>query len=456
MTPRNPSARKEPSRRNHDLNGSKDNPSALEILPSWSGRGQRSHNPALSPGPSNSSAELNPVDQTDLVLVVRCWTKKTLCEWLEISIRSWDRATAAGLTPAPDLMVGSSARWGAGNHHEVAANPAEAAREGEPVSTARKGRGRADASNRLIEALVDIAREIQPCSVRALAYQLFNRKLIPSMAKENTAKASRLSVLAREEGILPWAWIVDSTRTEQKLSTWDDPEEYAWTIQSAYRKNKWDGQPKHISVWSEKSTIEGTLRPVLDEYEVPFQVLHGWSGATPIRDAAQANENRDKSTLILYVGDFDPSGMGMSELDLPRRLARYSSDDPSDKDINKDDITRILDDVDLEIRRVALTREHTQLLGEATRFPASDKSSDSRHAWFVANHGQWCWELDALSPNQLRGSVKQAIISELDHEAWNRYVKVERAERKAIVDACKAWRGFLGQDQKYSSGRSGQ
>ena len=43
--------------------------------------------------------------------VVRCWTKKTLFEWLGISVRSWDCAAAAGLTPAPDLVVGSSPRW---------------------------------------------------------------------------------------------------------------------------------------------------------------------------------------------------------------------------------------------------------------------------------------------------------------------------------------------------------
>ena len=111
MTLRNPCAQKEPSRRNHDLNGSKDNPSARKILPSWSGRGQQSHDPALSPGTSDPSTESSSVDQIDNDAVVRCWTKKTLCQWLQISVRSWDRAAAFGLTPAPDLVVGREARW---------------------------------------------------------------------------------------------------------------------------------------------------------------------------------------------------------------------------------------------------------------------------------------------------------------------------------------------------------
>ncbi len=206
----------------------------------------------------------------------------------------------------------------------------------------KPSRGRAAATDRLIAEMAKIAKEIKPCSVRALAYQLFNRKLIPSMALANTKKVSRLCVIAREEGTIPWNWIVDSTRQEDVVSTWSDPAAYARTVQRAYRKNKWESQPTHVSVWSEKATVEGTLRPVLKDYEVPFQILHGWSGATPVMDAVQANLRRQQATLILYVGDYDPSGLGMSEMDLPKRLARYSSDDPSDKDWSDEQIEDML------------------------------------------------------------------------------------------------------------------
>jgi predicted DNA-binding transcriptional regulator AlpA len=40
-----------------------------------------------------------------------CYGKAAVCQWLGISVRSWDRAAAAGLTPKPDLIVGSSPRW---------------------------------------------------------------------------------------------------------------------------------------------------------------------------------------------------------------------------------------------------------------------------------------------------------------------------------------------------------
>lgn len=317
-----------------------------------------------------------------------------------------------------------------------------------------KGRGRAGATKDLITEMIGIAAEIRPCSVRALAYQLFNRKLIPSMAKQHTAKVSRLCVIAREEGDLPWSWIVDSTRQEERVPTWNDPIEYAGVVQRAYRRNKWAAQPKHISVWSEKSTVEGTLRPILQKYEVPFQVLHGWSGATPIKDAADANLERSQDTLILYVGDYDPSGMGMSELDLPKRLARYTYDRPADfKEINAEDARSCLIEVRMELRRIALTKDHTSVLGNSSRFPVYDKKSDSRYLWFVENYGHSCWELDAMSPIDLRSCVEAAIVAELDREAWDRYVAVEEAERKAIVETCSNWKSILQRGTKNTLGR---
>jgi hypothetical protein len=291
--------------------------------------------------------------------------------------------------------------------------------------------------------MVEIAEAIRPCSVRALAYQLFNRKLIPSMAKEHTQKVSRLSVVARESGLLPWEWIVDGTRQEEKIPTWDDPTHYARVVMSSYRRNKWQDQPKHISVMSEKATVEGTLRPILEKYEVPFQVLHGWSGATPIYDAAEANLYRHQQTLILYVGDYDPSGMGMSELDLPKRLARYSSDDPSNKDISIDFAKKYLKKLGLEIRRIALTQAHIKRLGTAISFPVTDKKADTRYQWFVSNYGHFCWELDALSPVDLRTSVEKAIVAELDRVSWDRHIQAEEIERKVIVDTCSTWRSII-------------
>jgi hypothetical protein len=324
-------------------------------------------------------------------------------------------------------------------HHPIAhPTPGQAA-----TRRRGRGRGRAAATVAIIARLVEIAKAIQPCSVRALAYQLFNRKLIASMGKLDTQKVSRWATIAREAGELPWHWIVDPTREEQSVPTWDDPVAYGRAVQKSYRRNKWEAQPTHVSVWSEKGTVEGTLRPVLDQYEVPFQVLHGWSGATPVWDAAQANLKRRQDTLILYVGDYDPSGMGMSELDLPQRLARYTTVRPGDRELSREAVDGILMEARLRIRRIALTAADTVALGEPTRFPATDKRKDSRYDWFARTYGAWCWELDALSPNTLRERVERSILAVLDMPTWERYVRAEKVERDAIADTCRSWTSIL-------------
>jgi hypothetical protein len=313
----------------------------------------------------------------------------------------------------------------------------------EGSSMSKKGRGRAAATIAMIAAMIEIAKAIQPCSVRALAYQLFNRKLIPSMELKHTKRVSEVCTIAREEGSLPWHWIVDPTRVMRKLPTWRDPEDYADSVMDGYRMYKWADQPLLIVVMSEKATVEGTIRPVLHDYEVPYQILHGWAGATPVWDAAQANLRSNQKVLIIYIGDFDPSGMFMSQVDLPKRLARYSSANPAEKDVSSAWVHAKLKEVGIEIRRIALTAGDTMALGPAVRFPAVSKENDSRYEWFVSNHGNWCWELDAMSPVDLRTRLALAIRAELDLGAWNRAAHIEGLQRDQIIETVSGWNNII-------------
>jgi hypothetical protein len=60
-------------------------------------------------------------------------------------------------------------------------------------------------------------------------------------------------------------------------------------------------------LWSEKGTVRGVLKPVLDEYGVGFMPVHGFGSATIINDVAEDDDGRP--LIILYIGDFDPSGL---------------------------------------------------------------------------------------------------------------------------------------------------
>ena len=186
----------------------------------------------------------------------------------------------------------------------------------------RQGRGKSKASLQLIDAAIRILEEIQPASVRAVCYRLFVEKLIPNMSKGSTDKVSKQLVYARENGLLPWAWVVDETREAERISTWDNPEEIIAAAVNGYRKDYWTMQPNWVEVWSEKGTIRGTLAPVLRKYGVTFRVMHGYGSATALHGIATETADNDKALTVLYVGDWDPSGMQMSEIDIPGRLQR--------------------------------------------------------------------------------------------------------------------------------------
>jgi hypothetical protein len=90
----------------------------------------------------------------------------------------------------------------------------------------------------------------------------------------------------------------------------------------------------------------------------------------------------------------------------------------------------------VELERIALTRSQVRSLPS---FPATDKRKDPRYRWFVSNHGEQCWELDAMDPNALRDCVEEAIKALIEPVAWARCEVVNAAERESLRTILKGW-----------------
>ena len=143
--------------------------------------------------------------------------------------------------------------------------------------------------------------------------------------------------------------------------------------------------------------------------------MHGFASATVVNGIATADP---RPMTALYVGDWDPSGLYMSEVDLPERLAKYGGDY-------------------VQVKRIALTQEQ---LAPLRSFPASDKRKDPRYKWFIENFGTRCWEIDALDPNELRDRVEGYIRACInDRDAWERCEQVNEAERASLRDVLSNW-----------------
>jgi len=159
-------------------------------------------------------------------------------------------------------------------------------------------------------------------------------------------------------------------------------------------------------------------------------VMHGYGSATALHAIARETESRAKLLYVLYVGDWDPSGLHMSECDLRQRIGRYEG-------------FAVID-------RIALNAED---VGDASDLPSFDletKSRDPRHAWFRENFGTRCWELDALSPVVLRQRVESEIGKHLDLDAWDRAIDVEAAETESLSTVLGTWKSISRPVAKYS------
>ena len=278
-------------------------------------------------------------------------------------------------------------------------------------------RGKAAKTVRLIASAREILAEIQPASVRAVCYKLFTRGELPDMSKGSTNRVSRALTAAREERLIPWSWIVDETRDLERAPSWNDPAEFSEAVKAQYRRDRWATQADRVEVWSEKGTIRGMLAPVLEDYGVGFRVMHGYTSATDAWNVARESRADTRRLVALYVGDWDPSGLHMSEVDLVARLRRYRA--------------RGL------LRRLALSPEDVER-GGLPYFLAEDQRKDPRYRWYVTNYGRRCWELDALDPNLLRARVEAAIREYIDWPSWELCALAEQAERTSLVDVLSA------------------
>ena len=304
------------------------------------------------------------------------------------------------------------------------------------IAASRQGRGKSDKTMKLISESIKILEVIQPCSVRAVCYQLFMKKLISDMGKNSTGAVGKQLVYAREVGLIPWSWIVDETREAETIASWDSPESIIEVAVKQYRKDYWAMQPRRVEVWCEKGTIRGTVAPILRKYGVTFRVMHGYGSATSLNSIAEETQSSNKPMKVFYIGDHDPSGRHMSEIDLPDRLARYGGR--------------------AQIVRLALDDSDIQADSKLPWFPASDKTTDSRHEWFVRKFGQRCWEVDALSPPVLRDRLDEAIADTLDLDAWNHAVRIEQAERDSMQSILGNWKKTISSPAAKYSPTGGQ
>lgn len=138
------------------------------------------------------------------------------------------------------------------------------------------GRGRGAATIALGVAAYDVlAASTYAMTLRQLFYALVSVGVIPKLDPAYH-KLKRVMRDLREEGRVPWEWLVDHTRAVFQPRTWDGIEDLLTDTTRLYRRDLMRQQPVAIQVWAESDSV-GVITQVTDRYCVPTFIGRGYS-----------------------------------------------------------------------------------------------------------------------------------------------------------------------------------
>jgi len=266
-------------------------------------------------------------------------------------------------------------------------------------------------------------------TLRHYYYKLLSSGALRLTQKENSGEnaykfLSRILVDAREDGKLPWRAIIDPGRRTFTHWSYDSLQEYVEAESSSnFQLDPWRGQKRRIEVWVEKDAMAEITNDAVGDLRIPVHVAKGYSSAT-IKNLARDRYGDGSCWVMLYCGDFDPSGLDI-ERELKEKLAIYGSRP--------------------EIVRVTLNQEETLGL---PGFAALDlKKGDSRNAAFIRKYGpnQKRFELDVLSANDVRQRLMSAVSTYMDMQSFRQAVRLERIIREKASERLKKAMSDFGQ-----------
>jgi hypothetical protein len=276
------------------------------------------------------------------------------------------------------------------------------------------------ATRALLECVDEVLDEYEaylPLTVRQIFY-----RLVGNYDYDKTELAyNRLGehlVRARRGGLVPFEAIRDDGVVTYS-APWHEGVEAFWNDTGErirmYRRDRQTGQRHRVELWCEAAGMAPQLARVVDDYSVPVFSSGGFASLTAVRLIADRALARTVPTMLIHVGDFDPSGESIFS-SIAADAAAFVE---ADRTIMRLKIVPV---------RVALTAEQVEVHDLPTVPP---KRSDSRSAFW---QGETC-QLEALAPDLLAAIVRDEIESVIDWDVFDRQVRLEEGDRVALTRA---------------------
>jgi len=255
--------------------------------------------------------------------------------------------------------------------------------------------------------------------VRQIFYQL-----VAAGKRENTRSKyndlSKLITHMRVDGMLDWNIIEDRARRISEKRGFEDAGEYAKQVGNflgRYQRCRVQGQEYYIETWCEKDALSQIFEEVAWPYCIRHATCRGFDSATALwkfAEWARDAISREQRVVLLYFGDFDPSGLAAGDATQQSLLERYHLRD-------------------IKFIRVALNQEQIEACQLPHAFDAV-KATDTRARRFIERFGEYgACELDAIHPRLLREMAVNAIKSHLDMDLFEEQKEIERSEQEKMV-----------------------
>lgn len=267
----------------------------------------------------------------------------------------------------------------------------------------------------IIENAVDVLSNYEPgiLTIRGLHYQLVSRGMTNDIQHYKRVVAA--TGQARWDGIISFGAFSDRERS-MACNTQSDDTIYEDEVMNAkkqiklwannYYLNRWENQPIYPEVLIEKKALEGVFYNTCMTNGVALGACKGYPSLTFLHDISfriKEAEYRGKQPIILYFGDYDPSGE-----DIPRALC--------------ENLIQLGCNEELEVRRICLNEDQVIDWGLP---PAPTKDTDSRSVHWT---GLGQVELDAVKPEKLMNLLQGAIDEIFDEELYDELKEREKRE----------------------------
>lgn len=220
-------------------------------------------------------------------------------------------------------------------------------------------------------------------------------------------------------GLVDWNSIVDRTRKHEANSHWDSPSEIIESCATDYGIDTRANQEDYLEVWVEKDALIDVIERACEPLDVGFFSCRGYVSQSAMWRAAmrlkRQEQNGKSNTILIHLGDHDPSGIDMTR-DIQDRLEMFSST--------------------VEVKRIALSMEQVE---EHQPPPNPAKTTDSRYANYITEYGSESWELDALDPRIITQLITDRIADYTDQDKRDILIEKQEDERRQIQELADNW-----------------